>query len=211
MIDEQVTDDRKAAISSSRPGGPLDGLAEPVVDRDAGERAARKALRGQVARLEGELSKAIASGFPHIPPQPPHTGAPGTGGARLLSTGELELQRDGLVLRLQQAQALLAARVELQLRSTELLEQMKLEPGRYKFKRLPLADLGQGKCGAWVVKPRRGLLGMLAGWWEVKLSSGCPLASGWSLGVACQAYWREGHIALAVDLWERLRSEATPT
>ena len=28
----------------------------------------------------------------------------------------------------------------------------------------------------WYVKPRLGLIGMLMGWWEVKLSSGCPLA-----------------------------------
>jgi hypothetical protein len=29
----------------------------------------------------------------------------------------------------------------------------------------------------WHVRPRLGLVGMLAGWWQVKLSSGCPLAS----------------------------------
>jgi hypothetical protein len=27
------------------------------------------------------------------------------------------------------------------------------------------------------VRPRLGLIGMLAGWWHVKLSSGCPLAT----------------------------------
>jgi hypothetical protein len=27
------------------------------------------------------------------------------------------------------------------------------------------------------VRPRLGLIGMLMGWWQVKLSSGCPLAS----------------------------------
>jgi hypothetical protein len=55
---------------------------------------------------------------------------------------------------------------------------MKLEPGRYKFVRLPVRDLGEGGCGVWEVRPRLGLIGMLAGWWHVKLSSGCPLSGG---------------------------------
>jgi hypothetical protein len=70
------------------------------------------------------------------------------------------------------------ARAEHELRAQELLERMKLEPGRYKFVRLPVTDLGQRGCGVWEVRPRFGLLGMLAGWWELKLSSGCPLARG---------------------------------
>ena len=40
---------------------------------------------------------------------------------------------------------------------------MKLEPGRYRFVRLPVSDLGQGGCGVWQVRPRLGLIGMLAG------------------------------------------------
>ena len=30
----------------------------------------------------------------------------------------------------------------------------------------------------WQVRPRLGLIGMLMGWWQVKLSSGCPLRRG---------------------------------
>ncbi len=63
-------------------------------------------------------------------------------------------------------------------RARELLERMRLEPGRYKFVRLPVRDLGEGGCGVWEVRPRLGLIGMLAGWWQLKLSSGCPLARG---------------------------------
>ena len=55
---------------------------------------------------------------------------------------------------------------------------MLLEPGRYRFARVALADLGEPGCGVWQVRPRLGLLGMLMGWWQVKLSSGCPLAGG---------------------------------
>jgi hypothetical protein len=65
-----------------------------------------------------------------------------------------------------------------QQRAHELLARMKLEPASYKFVRLPVAELGQGGCGVWEVRPRLGLIGMLAGWWQLKLSSGCPLARG---------------------------------
>ena len=70
------------------------------------------------------------------------------------------------------------ARTEHERRAREQLERMRLEPGRYKFVRLPVRDLGQGGCGVWQVRPRLGLIGMLAGWWQLKLSSGCPLARG---------------------------------
>ncbi len=38
-------------------------------------------------------------------------------------------------------------------------------------------EIGEPGCGVWHVRPRLGLIGMLMGWWEVKLSSGCPLAA----------------------------------
>ena len=54
---------------------------------------------------------------------------------------------------------------------------MLLEPKRHKFARLYRADVDMGGCGAYEVRPRLGLIGMLMGWWHVKLSSGCPLAT----------------------------------
>jgi hypothetical protein len=168
VVSEQLAVDRDIASRRAQEAG--------AVAREPALHAARDALRAQIARLEHELSKVIAGGFPNIPAQALQA-SPGRGAA-LLTMEELECSRDRLVLGLRQAQARAAQRVALELRSEELLEDMKLEPGRYKFKRLPLADLGQGKCGAWVVKPRLGLVGMLAGWWELKLSSGCPLARG---------------------------------
>src|SRR5213076_2771605 len=86
--------------------------------------------------------------------------------------------RDELAGQLQDVRARVRARGEHERRARELLEGMKLEPGRYKFARLPVRDLGQGGCGVWEVRPRLGLIGMLAGWWQLKLSSGCPLATG---------------------------------
>jgi hypothetical protein len=142
-------------------------------DRIAGgERAAREALRAQVARLERELSGLVAHTFPHISPRD-YSGETFSG-PRLLNLGELERLRDRLALRVGEARGQVADRAALERRSRALLERMKLEPGHYKFVRLPVADLGDGHCGVWEVRPRLGLIGMLAGWWHVKLSSGCP-------------------------------------
>jgi hypothetical protein len=152
-----------------------DSLAGPLSRQDA-DRAARRALSQQIARLEIELSRIVAEGFPHIPIAPVEP--QWRSSARLLALGELERHRDRLFAAVQHARGQASQRRELELRSLDLLERMKLEPRRYKFVRLPLEDLGQGKCGAWEVRPKWGLLGMLAGWWELKLSSGCPLPRG---------------------------------
>ena len=106
-----------------------------------------------------------------------HSAIPAPGGPRALTLGELERIRDGLADRVAQARAVLDERGERQEASRALLERMLLEPGRYKFVRVANRDLGEGGCGVWHVRPRLGLIGMLMGWWQVKLSSGCPLAS----------------------------------
>jgi hypothetical protein len=143
------------------------------------ERAARRSLREQVTRLERELSQVVASGFPHIPADAARDiAAEAFGGPRLLSLAQLERQRDTLAGRVQDVRSLARRRAEHERRSHELLARMKLEPGRYKFVRLPVRDLGQGGCGVWEVRPRLGLIGMLAGWWQLTLSSGCPLPRG---------------------------------
>jgi hypothetical protein len=150
---------------------------QPVEQLD--ERAARSSLRAQIARLERELSQTVAAFFPHIAVDTAR-GVDGASaiGPRLLGLEELERRRDALAGRLQDIHGLARARVEHERRSRELLEAIKLEPGRYKFVRLPVRDLGEGGCGVWEVRPRLGLIGMLAGWWQLKLSSGCPLPKG---------------------------------
>jgi hypothetical protein len=150
---------------------------EPVFQqRSTNEREARKSLRGQIARLERELSRVLAEGFPYIA-IPAGANMPGRS-PHLLSFAELERLRDRLVWQVHELHHQAAEHAERVRRSRELLEQMQLEPGRHKFMRLPVRDLGQGGCGAWEVRPRLGLIGMLAGWWHVKLSSGCPLPRG---------------------------------
>ena len=165
-----------------------------LIDRDltvrrGDEMAARRSLQAQVTRLERELAQIVAEGFPHISPPPAHqlSGRPSAdalssgaaaNGPCLLSLGQLEQLRDHLAGTLQDMRRRAQARHEHERRAHELLRCMKLEPGRYKFMRLPVSDLGQGGCGVWEVRPRFGLIGMLAGWWQVKLSSGCPLPRG---------------------------------
>ncbi len=166
---EQITIDRQTPLT--RAGTEARVASER--GRAPGERAARESLRAQVARLEGELSGIVARGFPHVYTVP--LGAPEYAGPRLLSLAELERERDRLVVCLRGAQQQARERAELELRARDQLERMRLEPGRYKFVRLRVTDLGERGCGVWEVRPRLGLIGMLAGWWQLKLSSGCPL------------------------------------
>lgn len=160
------------------------GAYAPAED---GERAARRSLRAQITRLEREHSAIVAEAFPHISSEHRSTPADVAGGGSatgmpagpsVLGLGQLELLRDELAGRVQELRRCASERADHERRSRELLELMKLEPGRYKFMRLPVKDLGQGGCGVWEVRPRLGLIGMLAGWWQVKLSSGCPLPRG---------------------------------
>jgi len=146
---------------------------------EVGELDARNALRTQIGRLERGCSAIVADAFPHISPaQVPDAIGEAVDGPCLLTLEKLERTRDRLAGRGQDMRRLAVERAEHERSSRELLERMKLEPGRYKFMRLPVRDLGQSGCGVWEVRPRLGLLGMLAGWWQVKLSSGCPLPEG---------------------------------
>jgi hypothetical protein len=178
LTHEQQLIDRGARGDSMFLAAIDNGRGQIAVERpsDAAERAARQSLKAQIARLEYELCSIVADRFPHVPP--PTVARTTSQGPRLLDLGELERSRDRLATQLQELRGLTAARAAHEQAAREQLERMKLEPGRYKFTRLPVTDLGQGGCGVWEVRPRLGLVGMLAGWWQVKLSSGCPLAKG---------------------------------
>ena len=144
-------------------------VQEPVTAPD--ERAARRALRDQIAGLERRLCDMLASAFPHTALD---VSVPAPGGPRVLSLGELEQVRDDLADRLAAAQRALAEQGRRQAQARVLLEKMLLDPGSYRTTRLPARELGEGGCGVYQVVPRLGVIGMLAGWWHVKLSSGCP-------------------------------------
>jgi hypothetical protein len=152
--------------------GPALALVVPFVDVD--EAAARRTLREQIAKLEAELSAAFVSAFPRTGID---FGVRGRGGPRLLSLGELELLRDELADRLREARHELTQRAEVEAANRLLIEEMLRDPVRHKWVRVANADIGEPGCRHWHVRPRLGVLGMLMGWWRVKISSGCPLAT----------------------------------
>jgi hypothetical protein len=156
-----------------RATGPSAGHQRSTI---AAERDACAQLRDQIAALEHKLSDALIAAFPDPGPAPTAATAIAAG-PRVLGLGELEDVRDALVQRLADARAQARLRADRRQASWLLLERMLLEPGRHKFVRVSQRDLGEGGCGAWQVRPRLGLIGMLMGWWQVKLSSGCPLAA----------------------------------
>jgi hypothetical protein len=153
----------------------IDHLVEIDVDVDVDEGSARRTLRDQIARLERQLAETQFSAFPHTVLD---TDVPtGTSGPRLLGLAELEAHRDALQAKLHAARKAHELRGLQQEHNRVLLERMLLEPKKHKFARLHRSEVGMGGCGAYQVRPRLGLIGMLMGWWHVKLSSGCPLAT----------------------------------
>jgi hypothetical protein len=148
---------------------------EPGVGTD--ERAARRTLREQIARLERELAGAFVTAFPMGGLQPAPGPELGTH-ARLLDLGELEVVRDELAERLREARTMISRRADEIAEKRVVLERMLLRPADYRFARISCRELGEPGCGVWQVRPRMGLIGMLMGWWQVKLSSGCPLPGG---------------------------------
>ncbi len=92
----------------------------------------------------------------------------------MLSLGELERVRDAIAARLGDLQAAAAAQSARQAEAARELERMLADPPGHKWERITHADLGIPGCGDYHVRPKAGLLGMLMGWWQVKMSSGCP-------------------------------------
>ena len=138
------------------------------------ERLARAELRRQIGRLEAQLGSLFADGFPRVQVDAGITALAGE--PRVLGLGELEAIRDSLADRTAEARIKLRERAELETRNRELLERMLDAPAEHRWLRISRADVGEPGCGHWHSRPRLGPLGMLMGWWRVKVSSGCPLA-----------------------------------
>jgi hypothetical protein len=147
----------------------LDGL-DVAVD----EREARLQLRRQVGRLEAELAGLVGEGFGHT--EVPHRVEAVAAAPRVLDLGELEALRDQLADRVAEARQALVERQRVEDENRELVERMLAAPEDFKWVRVSREDLGLHGCGHWHSKPRLGPIGMLMGWWRVKVSSGCPLS-----------------------------------
>jgi hypothetical protein len=137
--------------------------------------AARRDLRRQVALLEGELCAHACSVWPRAGLDERPVGG---GAAAVLSVGELEELRDALARRLSDARRELAERLAAEEESRTLMEAALADPAAHRWVRVSHRDIGEPGCRDWHVRPRLGLLGMLAGWWRVVVSSGCPLQRG---------------------------------
>jgi hypothetical protein len=138
------------------------------------ERAARRSLLDQVARLEAELGQLFCSTWPR---QGFDVDVPGRGGPRLLSLADLEELRDDLADRVRHVRRSLSDRTYDEEQHRRLIEEMLLDPAAHKWVRVSNEDIGEPGCKSWHVRPRLGLIGMLMGWWRVVISSGCPLAA----------------------------------
>lgn len=144
--------------------------------RTEGDRAVRGELRRQIARLERELGELFGTTFPR---RGIEWTVGAAGGPRVLGIGELERVRDRLANRIAEARAEVARRADAEEQTRALVERMIADPGEYKWVRVSNEDVGEPGCKHWHSRPRWGILGMFLGWWRVKLSSGCPLATGW--------------------------------
>jgi hypothetical protein len=139
------------------------------------QRRARQDLRRQIALLEKRLGELFASAFPR---QGMEWTVGAVGGPRVLGVAELERVRDALAARLHEARGEVGRRGEIEAQNRGLVEAMIAEPERYRWVQVSNEDVGEPGCRHWHSRPRWGILGMLMGWWRVKLSSGCPLAKG---------------------------------
>ncbi len=145
-----------------------------ALDTSVDERLARIELRRQVSRLERQLGGLVGDAFGRV--ELDHRVAADAGAPRLLGLGELERLRDELAERVADARVTLGGQSQVEIDNRALLRRMLDAPADFKWVRVSRADVGEPGCGGWHSRPRLGLLGMLMGWWRVKVSSGCPLA-----------------------------------
>jgi hypothetical protein len=118
----------------------------PVVTPPVDEAAARRSLREQIARLDGELGRVLTSVYPAVPaPRATAKGVAATGVARprLLSLGELERIRDRLAAQVADARAAAAAQGVRQAAARMLVEEMLLAPGEHRWQRVCAREVGE--------------------------------------------------------------------
>jgi hypothetical protein len=146
-------------------------VAPSPLRTDYDDVAARRSLRDQIAKLERDLGALFASAYPRKGLEW-RVSAPG--GPRVLGVGELEELRDALAERLEDARRTLRDCGYVEQKNLARIDEMIAEPARFKWVRISNADIGEPGCKYWHSRPKLGLIGMLLGWWRVKISSGCP-------------------------------------
>jgi hypothetical protein len=137
------------------------------------EAAARRSAARPIARLERQLGDALISAFPQVAidvrvPAPAR-------GPRLLSLAQLEEHRDALAAKLREA------RMVLEQRGAEVEGNRVCSSACSPTRAATSSPACTAPTSTWAAaaptrSPRLGIIGMLAGWWHDKLSSGCPLS-----------------------------------
>lgn len=139
--------------------------------RTRAESVLRDELRVQIARLEAD--HATANARLNRPVDTTSTAST----PRLLTASELESVRDQLVTRFLDTQAELRELDVEEARQHErrdLLRRMHDEPARHRWTTITTRDIGEPGCRRWEARPILGVIGLLSGWWRVRVSSGCP-------------------------------------
>lgn len=166
----------RAATGSAAGSAPARPPALPPAGIGTGDdRAVRAELRRQIARLEREIGELFGSTFPR---KGIEWTVGAAGGPRVLGIAELERVRDRLADRIAEARSEVARRADAEEQCRALVERMIADPAEHRWVRVSNEDVGEPGCKHWHSRPRWGIVGMFAGWWRVKLSSGCPLATG---------------------------------
>ena len=161
-----------SAATSVDGGDALRTLAELL--RHGDESAARRTLRAQIARLERQLDAGLVDADASTRRR--HLAAPLADGSgpRMLDLGELERVRDALAQRGDDVRAAAVARARAIARTRARLDAMLLDPAAHRGVTITAEDLGEDVCRRWKAVPVLGVVGRLAGWWRVRISSGCP-------------------------------------
>lgn len=133
--------------------------------------AGRHEFYAQIATHERELSAALAKLEPRRRPRPSTTAATRP---HLLSGQELESTRDDLVARISDVQGLVALQSAARSGARALLKRMTDVPADFRWATVTTKDLGSTECREWQSVPVLGPIGILANWWRIRISSGCP-------------------------------------
>jgi hypothetical protein len=144
-------------------------LDDPVLLRTGLDQ--RLEFMRHIERLELDLQQVLSALSPRNRPLPSSNGR---ARPHLLSMTELELVRDALSIELSRAEAALSTQIHTRREKRTLLRRMTEEPVKFRWARVTTIDLGEPGCKSWEVVPKLGPVGMLANWWRVRISSGCP-------------------------------------
>jgi DNA-binding transcriptional regulator YhcF (GntR family) len=175
LVDDALARARAAGIEARELAVALHAVSPPPlpdVRRDSDQRGARAELRRQIARLEAELASYPRDLQP--PPEPevrPHHGG------RIAGVEELERTRDDLLDRIAVVRAADQKRERRRTKARDKVEELVREPEANKWSWVSSEDTGEPGCKEWRVTPRYGPVGAAMGWWRVKVSGGCPLAT----------------------------------